>query len=1414
MKLFACSQHQPLYLAVRIILIIGCLAGCGPASLPETVPATDPAPTRTPQPSTATSPPVAAGWGNRLETSLDGRWQFVRVASLDDPLPKTGWQNTDVPGLLDGYRSERAWFRRSFEVPADWQGRRLILHFGGVKYNSRVLVNGVTVGGCFNGYDAFELDISEAVLFGERNELLVGVHDWTGVFSAPLADFPDVDWDTLRIVPADRILSPVGGLFNLYGIWDSVRLQVSSPVTVDSVFVRPLVMEGRLEVDVTITNTGSDGFSAPLQARVFGWYGSGRDESGQWILQGEPLATFAAQPVSLEVGQSQMVTLSLDAPPLDRWDPYHPNLYILETGFAQQDGDALRVRFGYRQLTIQGGDFYLNGEKIHMLATSWWPTGAGDSRTLVESQLRAIRGMNAVAFRTHTQPWQQIWYELADEVGVMMIPEGAVWNDDASYRVNDPAFWGHYRDHLLAMVAKLRNHPSVVMWSLENEFYGNRVRDGLATEGYLSQVGQAVKQADPTRPITYESDGDPGGVADVIGLHYPNEFPLYRNWPADAYWLDTALYESGGGGMFWSERPFVWDRRKPLYVGEYLWIPAPDPSSQTVFFGDQAYRNYAAYRTLAKAEAWKMQILAYRHYEVSGHSPWTVIEHGPLDETNPLWIVQRDMYRPLAAFLNEYDSRFYSGEMVTRTVELFNDTMRAQAGIRFRWTLMAGETELDSGEESLSMPSGDHQERTLSLRMPIVDKRTDLLLRLTLSVADEEQFRQDYPLFVFPPVGKWTLPRDGLDIYDPSGTLPRAWLDLGANKLDRLEDWNGQAVLVIGPQALQNQDHNARTFLNEKVDAGGRILVLPQEETASAVLPVPVGSLGSSLAFIQVGSHPVMEGFSADDFRWWRGDLQVSTNEVARTGIGGAIPLLVSGSMQGIANSPLLEVRQGKGTWLLCQLQVIEKLEREPVARPLLEQMLRYLGEYEALGGGVRFVDQSGRLPASTLLHQLDWQSLDGDWASLQYPQVRTLVVHGSLADIADHLDLMRSYLQSGGTILFDQPDPDMFDAIQVNWSLPVETQPYQGVTLKNDGEGMLSDLLALEDLYWLGKPGPQSHIESPLASDMASLIFAPRVDVSQLTMTLAARGADIVWGGADRTENGINFYSNARVEWMVDVPESAGGLALITLLGRGDLAGDEFPKAAIWLDDRTVGIVSVGASSLQKYSLWVQAEAGQHRLAVEFINDYYDPPADRNLFIAAYAITPAYESQDVRLYTTPPSLIEMPIGSGRLLINTIRWDQTRGNGIKAQRFFASLLTGLGVRWKPNAAIINIQAESMTAQAGLPYFTRAADHVAWVTDGYIQGVVSIPEGGDYQIGILGRGTPVMGIYPILQIHLDGVYLGQVEIASDTWTYHTIQANLPSGEHTLRLSFVNDSYSPNTGEDRNVWVDEVQLVLIE
>jgi beta-galactosidase len=504
----------------------------------------------------------------REEISLNGAWEAVKVSDLTTP-PADGWKPFSVPGTFSGGRNERAWFRRTFTVPESMRGQRIELHFGGVKYNSVVRVNGQKVGGYFGGYDPFDVDITAVARIGEDNLLELGCCDWTGVMTGGEMDLTTSSKRPVdgRSVPKDKLLAPVGGLWQLYGPWDEIKLRAHPAVYIKDLFIKPSWRNKQLRVEYTLANQSATASTVTLSAAV--------EDHGAAILQ------LPSAAVTIAAGAESTTALTVDWSAPRCWSPEDPYLYFLASRLSAGDQpvDELRTRFGFRELWTEGPRFVLNGVHITFLATSWWPPREWVTKDYIQDQIRRIKAANCVAFRTHTQPWPEIWYETADEMGLMMIPEGAVWNDDDTYRVNDPVFWDNYATHLHAMVNREKNRPSTVMYSLENEFYGGRANDKAPCKADLVRMGELVHQWDPTRPFMYESDGDPGGVAPVVGIHYPHEYPQFTQWPNTAYWMDEPKTNCG---FFTNGSPtWVWDRAKPLYIGEFLWIPSSDPSWDT-----------------------------------------------------------------------------------------------------------------------------------------------------------------------------------------------------------------------------------------------------------------------------------------------------------------------------------------------------------------------------------------------------------------------------------------------------------------------------------------------------------------------------------------------------------------------------------------------------------------------------------------------------------------------------------------------------------------------------------------------------------------------------------------------------------------------------------------------------------------
>lgn len=1361
---------------------------------------------------------VAEGWAGRVMVSLDGRWEFVKVRSLDDPIPSSGWQAINIPGTLYGYNYERAWFHRKFSIPKEWSSSRIVLRFGGVKYNSRVIVNGKNVGGCFNGYDAFELDITSAVRFGGENDIYVGVHDWTGVFVGEKVDFEAIQRTSnidLREVPQDRVISPIGGHYYQYGIWNSVYLLALPPVYIKRTFIRPSIRQNKLEVEVQITNSADKEADITLKGDIYRWDGKGRDKTGQWGVKGKVIASFPTAKLMIPAGESRSITLTLNKPPLETWSPYTPNLYILELKIDQPGGDVLRERFGYREIWTQDGDFYLNGKKVHFLASSWWPPTQGVTRDYVVEQITALKKMNAVAFRTHTQPWQDIYYEVADELGLMMIPEAAIWNDDTTYRVFDPKFWENYAQHLRSMVQHLYNHPSVVMWSLENEMTGSRVNENFPeTEENLARMGRIVKAEDPTRPITYESDGDPGGVTDVIGIHYPNEFPERRLWPNDAYWLDKPRYAGGGGGIFWKGL-FLWDHKKPLYIGEYLWVPSRDPSTNTLFFGDEAYKDHQTYRTLAKALAWRMQILAYRYFDVSGHSPWTVIEQGPLDERNPCYVAQKDMYRPLASFIKEVDSRFFSGETIQRTVEFFNDTMKDLPKVVFKWMLLDGEKPIkEGGETLLNMKSGAHLEKIIEVPLPKVSARKEFTLRLTLTAEGVPPFKEDWKIEVFPPLSKSLFPQVPLFLYDPKEKLAPALKDIGAEfkSIGRLEEWNGEGILLIGPEALEakkgretpiiGEEIGEEQWLSRQVMKGGRVLILEQTPSAGDWLPISLENQSSTFSFPLIKSHPILKGITPEELRWWRGDNLVSVNEPVRPSEAGLLPLIVTGTGRGLSHAPLIEVRQGKGAMLICQMRVASKLRTEPMAGILLGRMLDYLANYKPVSGETLVLATPSFQDKLKAL-RLDWRPLE-DWSELRYPDVQLLIVEDSDA-IAQNFERVRKFIEAGGNVLWHRPKPEVLAKLQ---GLSIRLQPYQGPITRAEGEGELLSHLSREDLYWLATPtGPWWQTAS-LAINSADGIFTSELALSGGKRYPATKGARIQEGANISVEgNELGFFTRGLAEWEVEIPQS--GIYNLGVVARGTQVAGVYPIVEVYFDGERVGVIYVGSEEKGTYVSSFPAKAGKHRLGLLFANDAWAPPEDRNLWVESFILAKGGEGKDMEALTSPPALVSMPIGKGRLVLSAIRWDEPpAGNGLKARRFISSLLSALGARFFSAGKVSVIKADGFKPAGDFPFLRWEEGTISMGTNASVKSEIEVAQAGSYRITLWARGTPAEGVYPIVVFEVDGKEIGRVECKGEDWSPHSIVAELPSGKHTLTLSFVNDLWRPP--EDRNLWISQVEF----
>ncbi len=839
------------------------------------------------------------------------------------------------------------------------------------------------------------------------------------------------------------------------------------------------------------------------------------------------------------------------------------------------------------------------------------------------------------------------------------------------------------------------------------------------------------------------------------------------------------------------------------------------PAPNTLFFGDEAYKDLSTYRTKAKALAWRMQILAYRYYDVSGHSPWTVIEQGPLDERNPCWVAQRDMYRPLAGFLKEYDSRFFSGEEIQRTVWLFNDTMKDLPRVHFKWALLGEGKSIQQGEETLSMKSGSFLERTIKIRLPKVDSRREFTLRLTLDAEGAPPFKEEWSIEVFPPLSAGIFPQAGLKVYDPKDKLIPILKEIGVNfqRIDNLINWNGEGILVIAPQALEEEkesdipligkDWEGRA-LSEAVERGGRILVLEQSPFAGGWLPISLDNQSSTFAFPLIANHPILEGIKAEDLRWWRGDNLVSESEAIRPMQAGALSLVVTGAGDGLSHSPLVEVRQGKGVWLICQLKVASKLKSEPIAGVLLRRMLNYLASF-APPHGETLTYVTPPLEEKLRELKLAFRPLK-DWSELRYPEAGLLIIQGDADGVEAGLSRLREFLQAGGKVLWHRPGAKGLSLIKELTKQNISLQPYNGPILRKEGGGELLSYLTREDLYWLGPSTGAWWETTPLATNSADGIFTPQLRLANARDYPAIKGAKLE-GQCGVQGNELAFWSWGKAEWEIELPET--GNYIFGLVGRGTPCKGVYPLADISLDGERIGLLYIGSEEKGTYACSFQAKAGKHKLAIAFVNDAWSPPEDRNLWVERFLIGKGEERENLEDLTSPSALLYIPVGKGAVILNSLRWDEPpSGNGYKARRFIGSLLSGLGAKMMPSGNVAILKAEKLRPVGEYPMVERGAGYIELATNATLESEIEVVREGDYRITIVGRGTAVGGIYPIVRLEIDGERIGEVECKGEEWSPHSVVGHLPVGRHKFRLSFINDEWKPP--EDRNLWIARVEF----
>ncbi|MBN8460372.1 MAG: glycoside hydrolase family 2 [Verrucomicrobia bacterium] len=411
-------------------------------------------------------------------------------------------------------------YRHRFNVPADWQGRRVFIVFDGVMTDAAVEINGVEAGPTHQGaFYQFKHDITKLVRFGGENLLEVGVLDQSADASVNRAEREADYW-----------------IFG--GIFRPVWLQAEPPRFIDRVAIDAKA-DGTFTLDYFLGGEGdADAVSVTLL-----------DASGKSL--GEPAT------VSLTAGR---VAMKVPNPAL--WSAENP---VLHTAVVQlrKGGTVLheiRQRFGFRTIEARAGDgFYVNGRRVMMRGVCHhvaWPTlGRASSPRIAKLDLDLIQEMNMNAVRMSHYPPDEGFLAMCDERGIYVIDELAGWQ----------AFYdtGVGAKRVGEMLARDVNHPCVVLWSNGNE------------GGFNFELDDLYARLDPQRrPVIHPW----ARFREFETKHYPDYHKLTEMLVGDAIVMPTeflhGLYDGGhGAGLedYWNAM-----RNAKNSAGGFLWVFADE----------------------------------------------------------------------------------------------------------------------------------------------------------------------------------------------------------------------------------------------------------------------------------------------------------------------------------------------------------------------------------------------------------------------------------------------------------------------------------------------------------------------------------------------------------------------------------------------------------------------------------------------------------------------------------------------------------------------------------------------------------------------------------------------------------------------------------------------------------------------
>jgi len=984
-------------------------------------------------------PAEAAAPGERRRVPLNGLWQVCRydeqeVVDREGPtttLPdaeEAFWMAIPVPGNKFEVKPElrlchRLVYRTRVNVPAELAGQSFFLRFPSLNMIASVFVNGQFCGWTKAMFALWECDVTPAVRPGQVNEISVVIKDSYYAFSPQksgkscrLFFNTPVSWMGSQNFINQYFDFPIGSAeyAGAAGLLETPSLEVAGPVYTTDVFIKPSVKKRELALEVTVLNPDR-GQAAPVTVQI----------ANEVVpaTGGPPEKTFAPRTITLPPGQPETLQISEPWTDPQLWWPDEPHLYHLVTQVTLngQVVDVRRTPFGFREWEWHGRQFRINGVPWQFWADCTLNHGGRDPEAAIAQWRRSGQNMWRFWGRQFGGLDKQQALDLMDAQGIVVRRSGIFDGQGANYLhqlANGTALFDNWIVQLEAQVREERNHPSILLWSIENEitFINSRNLGLSATvEPQIARAARAVMALDPTRPVMVD-----GGNClmdhslPVNGVHYMESY--WRDYPDEAYTLAKA-YRAHEEAVLptWGRCPWQLMPDRPIFMGESFYARGSPPSAYAQFGGEGCFEGWGPATRLGVGRLAKMLAEGYRWHGVAAHHFWL-----GSSETD----LHYNSWQPVSVLCREWNWSFGGGTVVPRTLKVFNNTHRG-GPVETTWELKVGGKKVASGSRTDRLAPGGTAEFRIAVAVPPVGKRTNGEFVLTCRRDGREVFREVKPVAVIVAGGpKPRLRKDQLVVLDPFGSVKARFAQrrIAFTEVTHGEEIPaGAKVVVIGKDALSPRQATDPRWL-ALAAAGARLLVLEQTTPLRFLAvpgdPSPTDYVGR-VAFAENLDHPAFAGLDQPDFFTWSGDHVVYRNAY-RKASRGALSLVQCDEQLGC--SALAECPVNDGLMLLCQMVVGEKLATDPVAQRLFDNLVAYCAAYTPVRRKTAVVMDPAS-PAYKLLvaSGLQFDPLSDVLAALSDGTHEILVFEATpenLKKLANHAAQVQAFTARGGWLM------------------------------------------------------------------------------------------------------------------------------------------------------------------------------------------------------------------------------------------------------------------------------------------------------------------------------------------------------------------------------------------------------------